>query len=113
MTPTLRPGDTVLVRHGAPVQIGAVVLARFRSRPELDVIKRVAGGDAMSGWLLGSDNSRVGSDSRELGTADVAAVALWVFRGPVQGARNAGRSRLASLWQRFPHRLPPPPPAGL
>src|SRR4051794_2146276 len=34
MTPTLLPGDLVLVRHGAPVRPGALVLARFHSQPE-------------------------------------------------------------------------------
>src|SRR5581483_3347043 len=64
MTPTLLPGDLVLVRHGARVRPGAVVLASFRSRPELLVIKRAVRAEA-GGWLLASDNPRAGSDSRQ------------------------------------------------
>jgi phage repressor protein C with HTH and peptisase S24 domain len=79
MTPTLRPGDVLLVRHGATVRPGSVVLATFRSRPALAVVKRAVRPDG-TGWWLSSDNSRAGSDSRDLGVADVHAVASWVFR---------------------------------
>lgn len=95
MTPTLRSGDWLLVRHGAPVGPGAVVLARFRSRPDLVVIKRtLAGSDG--GWLLASDNPGAGSDSRQYGPADVQAVAIWHWctgGGPSRGwrARWLGR----------------------
>jgi phage repressor protein C with HTH and peptisase S24 domain len=76
MTPTLLAGDRVLVRHGARIQPGAIVLATFRSRPELVVIKRV--GSASDGaWWLVSDNPRAGSDSAVYGPAAVQAVA-WI-----------------------------------
>ena len=57
MTPTLLPGDWVLVRHGAAVRPGAIVLGRFRQRPDLAVIKRAVG-ERDGGWLLASDNAR-------------------------------------------------------
>ncbi|MCW2541371.1 MAG: nickel-type superoxide dismutase maturation protease [Frankiales bacterium] len=78
MTPTLLPGDRVLVRHGARVRPGAVVLGTFRSRPELIVIKRVGSGSDGAWWLV-SDNPRAGSDSSVYGTADVQAVARFVL----------------------------------
>jgi phage repressor protein C with HTH and peptisase S24 domain len=88
MTPTLLPDDLVLVRHGAQVVGGAIVLARFRSRPELPVIKRAAY-EQDGGWWLASDNTRAGSDSRQYGVADVEATAMWIWspghiRGPLR-----------------------------
>ena len=106
MTPTLLDGNLVLVRHQARVRPGQVVLARFRSREDLAVIKRVeraAGG----GWLLASDNPRAGTDSRQHGVADVLAVAVWMWpTGPVQPHPGVLR-RLVG------RRLPPAPPDGL
>ena len=34
MVPTLRSGDALLVRLGAKVRSGDIVVARFRTRPE-------------------------------------------------------------------------------
>jgi len=89
MTPTLVPGDLVLVRHGMTVSGGVIVLARFRSRPELAVIKRAVR-ERDGGWLLASDNPRAGSDSRQYGVADVEACARWILR---RGQARAGRWR--------------------
>jgi nickel-type superoxide dismutase maturation protease len=71
MSPTLRHGDAILVRRGgrAPV-VGDVVVARFRSRPDLLVVKRVARREADGWWLVG-DNTFVTDDSRAYGVADV------------------------------------------
>ena len=79
MTPTLQDGDRLLVHYGGRVRAGAVVLGRFRSDPDLAVIKRVSEADPAGGWRLASDNSRAGTDSRTLGPAEVEAVAvrLW------------------------------------
>jgi nickel-type superoxide dismutase maturation protease len=101
MTPTLLSGDWLLVRHGARVRPGSIVLARFRSRPDLVVIKRaVAGSDG--GWLLASDNPGAGSDSRQYGPADVQAVVIW------QWCTGAGLSR--GWWaRRLGHRPEPSP----
>ncbi len=55
MVPALHAGDCLLVRRGVPVRPGDLVVARFRTRPELLVVKRaVAPQDG--GWLLSSDN---------------------------------------------------------
>jgi phage repressor protein C with HTH and peptisase S24 domain len=72
MTPTLRSGDTVLVRHGARVRPGDVVLARFRSLPGRLVLKRAAR-EQDGGWWLTSDNEFAGGDSATHGVADVLA----------------------------------------
>jgi nickel-type superoxide dismutase maturation protease len=92
MSPTVRHGDRLLVRRlppGTAVPAGAVVLARFPSRPELLVVKRVARAVPGGAWVLG-DNPLVTDDSRAFGRAV-----------PV------GRV-LARLWPR-PGRLPAPP----
>jgi hypothetical protein len=47
-----------------------VVVARFRSRPDLLVVKRVARPVGDGWWLLG-DNPLVTDDSRAYGVADV------------------------------------------
>jgi SOS-response transcriptional repressor LexA len=106
MTPTLLPGDWVLVRHGKPARAGAIVLARFRSRPDLLAIKRAVRPDS-GGWLVASDHPRAGSDSRQFGVAEVNAVAVRIWH------RGAGRPRDPAWrrWVGWP--VPPPPPDDL
>jgi nickel-type superoxide dismutase maturation protease len=70
MAPTVRSGDALLVRRGSRVRPGDIVVARFRSRPDLLVVKRaVAPQDG--GWWLRGDNDLVTDDSRAYGVADV------------------------------------------
>ena len=72
MVPALRDGDCLLVLYGAAVRTGDVVVARYRSRPGLLVVKRaVAAQDG--GWLLASDNPFAEGPA---GVADVAARAV-------------------------------------
>jgi nickel-type superoxide dismutase maturation protease len=66
MVPALYDGDQVLVRYGAPIRSGAVVLFRHPLRQDLLVVKR-AEGRRRGGWWLLSDNQFVESDSREYG----------------------------------------------
>ena len=73
MAPTLKDGDAVLARRGGrPPRPGDVVIGRFRSRPDLLVLKRVVrrAGDA---WWLQGDNALGTDDSRTYGVADVTA----------------------------------------
>jgi nickel-type superoxide dismutase maturation protease len=95
MSPTVRHGDRLLVRRvrtGAAVAPGSVVLARFPSRPDLLVVKRVRRPVPGGHWVEG-DNPLVADDSRAYGPAVVV-----------------GRV-VARLWPR-PGRLPPPSPSG-
>lgn len=71
MAPTLRHGDALLVRAGGrAVRPGDVVVAVFRSRPELIVVKRAIR-QTDGGWWVRGDNDLVTDDSRRYGTADV------------------------------------------
>jgi len=73
MVPTLRDGDAVLARRGGrSVRPGDVVLGRFRSRPDLLVVKRVVRREG-TGWWLEGDNRLIEDDSRTYGVADVWA----------------------------------------
>lgn len=47
-----------------------MVVARFRSRPDLLVVKRAIRPEA-GGWWIRSDNDLVSDDSRTYGVADV------------------------------------------
>jgi phage repressor protein C with HTH and peptisase S24 domain len=79
MSPTLRSGDVVLVRHGAGIRPGDVVLARFRSLPDRLVLKRTVRAEG-DGWWLASDNPFAGGDSAVHGVADVLARVTWRVR---------------------------------
>jgi nickel-type superoxide dismutase maturation protease len=70
MAPTLRHGDALLVRRTTRVRPGDVVVGRFRERPDLLVVKRVARREGTGWWLVG-DNDLVADDSRAYGVADV------------------------------------------
>jgi nickel-type superoxide dismutase maturation protease len=91
MSPTVRSGDRLLVRRRTPDAVGPgdVVLARFPSRPDLLVVKRVRRAVDGGHWVEG-DNPFVTDDSRAYGAAIVV-----------------GRV-VARVWPR-PGRLPPPP----
>ena len=95
MRPTLRPGDRLLVRYGARVRPGRLVLARFADGTL--TVKRAAERRTTSsgrpGWWLTSDNSVAGVDSRHRGPvpdADVLAVVLarlWPWPRPWRTSR--------------------------
>lgn len=70
MAPTLRAGDALIVRRGGRVRAGDVVVAEFRSRPGLLVVKRAVA-ERDGGWWLVGDNAFVEDDSRAHGVADV------------------------------------------
>src|SRR4051795_7832886 len=80
MVPALRHGDVVIVRHGAMIRPGDVVIASFRSLPGRLVIKRAVR-PLDGGWWLASDNSVVAGDSEEHGVADVSARVVLRVRG--------------------------------
>ena len=70
MVPTLHSGDALLVRRGARVREGDVVVARFRARPDLLVVKRAVR-EEEGGWWIQGDNPLIEDDSRRYGVADV------------------------------------------
>ena len=72
MVPALRDGDCVVVRRRRRVRPGDVVVARFRSRPDLLVVKRAVEASE-GGWLLASDNPFAEGPS---GVADVEATVV-------------------------------------
>ena len=75
MLPTLREGDCLVVRRGGGVRAGDVVVARFRERPTLLVIKRAVR-PLEGGWELASDNPAVEGHGLTRGVGDVEAVVL-------------------------------------
>jgi SOS-response transcriptional repressor LexA len=90
MSPTVRHGDRLLVRRvrsADAVSAGDVVLARFPSRPELLVVKRVRRAVEGGHWVEG-DNPFVTDDSRAFGPAVVV--------GRVVGRLWPGPGRLAA-----------------
>ncbi|WP_250557194.1 S26 family signal peptidase [Pseudonocardia lacus] len=87
MSPALSDGDVVVVRFGAPVRAGDVVLVTWPARPGQLSVKRAVRPDG-DGWLVRGDNPFGSTDSRTLGPATVVAVVR------------------ARLWPR-PGRLPP------
>lgn len=94
MEPALRPGDLVVVLHGAPVRPGRLVVCRLPDGPmgarplgiKRAVARRIDGGTVT--WWVRSDNPAQGTDSRTFGAvpaADVLAVGVarvprWVTR---------------------------------
>jgi SOS-response transcriptional repressor LexA len=96
MRPTLRPGDRLLVRYGARVRPGRLVLARFADGTL--TVKRAAERRTTSsgrpGWWLTSDNPAVGVDSRHRGPVPddavlgVAVARVWPRPRPMRHPRR-------------------------
>ena len=87
MVPTLRHGDALLVRPGASVRPGDLVIARFPAGPDLLVVKRAIRPTAY-GWWLEGDNPLVADDSRVYGPGVVLAKVLvryWPIRRAERG----------------------------
>jgi nickel-type superoxide dismutase maturation protease len=93
MLPVLRPGDWLLVRPGARIAPGDVVVARHPRR-DLLIVKRATRREA-DGWWLESDNQRAS------GRQD-----SWDF-GAVPDALIVGRV-VMRYWPRPSLRLGPP-----
>jgi phage repressor protein C with HTH and peptisase S24 domain len=91
MVPTLRDGDTILVRRTSRVWPGDVVVARFPGQAGL-VVKRAVRPVA-GGWWVEGDNDAVADDSRRYGPAVVEGRVLlrwwprltWLRRPPGHG----------------------------
>lgn len=85
MEPALTPGDVVLVRTGAPLRTGEVVLFRDRGSLVLHRLKRTT----TSGWITRGDANPV-DDARPLSRSRVVGVA--VARVPFGKAAAVTRS---------------------
>ena len=94
MLPTLRPGDRLLVRHGAQVRPGAVVVARFAdgTLAVKRAVERRTSSTGAAGWWLLSDHPDEGVDSRHRGVVPADRVSAVV---------------LGRVWPR-PRRFPAP-----
>ena len=66
MVPTYYQGDRLLVRYGARVRAGDVVLARDPRSPERILVKRPERREPAGWWLL-ADNPYAPGDSRQFG----------------------------------------------
>jgi hypothetical protein len=96
MQPTLRDGDLLLVRWGAPPRAGRVAVVRLppddRGRPRPTSVKRLVRREA-DGWWVERDSPVEGVDSWQVGalaTGDVLALVV------------------ARLWPRPARALPDP-----
>ncbi|GAA3844139.1 hypothetical protein GCM10022243_08180 [Saccharothrix violaceirubra] len=76
MAPTLRTGDLVIVRFGAPPTTQDVVLVRWDGRPGQLSVKRALR-ETGGGWHVEGDNPFASTDSRTLGAAHVLGVVLF------------------------------------
>jgi phage repressor protein C with HTH and peptisase S24 domain len=76
MVPTLYDGDCLLVGRGFRVRPGDLVVGRFRSRPEVLVVKRAVS-PYDGGWEVVSENPYV---TMPEGVVDVEARVLWRYR---------------------------------
>jgi hypothetical protein len=101
MMPTLAAGDRLLVRYGAAVRPGALVLARLADGTlavKRATERRTTATGRPAWWLL-SDDPAVGVDSRHRGPVpdeDVLAVVLlrvWPSPRPLSAPRPHNRGR--------------------
>jgi nickel-type superoxide dismutase maturation protease len=96
MVPTLHHGDRLLVRYGARVRAGDVVVLRHPLQQDLLIVKRAAQRRPGGWWVLG-DNPFAESDSRAFGAVPdelVLARVLGRFRPP-RGVRGSVTAALA------------------
>jgi hypothetical protein len=78
MVPTLLDGDALVAYPVRRVRSGDVVIARFRSRPDLLVVKRAIR-PYRDGWWIEGDNPLVTDDSRKYGEAVVLGRVLFRY----------------------------------
>ncbi|HEY2831237.1 MAG TPA: S24 family peptidase [Sporichthyaceae bacterium] len=83
MLPTLRDGDLLLVRKGAPVPVGRLVIVRL---PDGTTAVKRAVHRVPEGWWVERDNASAGVDSWQVGAiapVDVLGVVvarIWPWR---------------------------------
>ncbi|MEU9447961.1 nickel-type superoxide dismutase maturation protease [Streptomyces sp. NPDC048277] len=90
MVPTLYQGDQLLVRYGARVRAGDVVVLRHPFQQDLLVVKRAVELREGGWWVLG-DNQSGSSDSNDYGTVPEELIlgrALFRYRPRAAGQRS-------------------------
>jgi nickel-type superoxide dismutase maturation protease len=93
MVPTLYHGDRLVVRYGARIRPGDVVVLRHPFQQDLLVVKRAAERREGGWWVLG-DNAYAGGDSTDYGTVPEELV-LGKVRFRYRPRPSAQRSPLA------------------
>ncbi|MFE2943218.1 nickel-type superoxide dismutase maturation protease [Streptomyces sp. NPDC059255] len=90
MYPTLRHGDQLLVRYGAPVKAGDVAVLRHPLQQDLLIVKRLVEWRDGGWWVLG-DNPGAEGDSRVFGTVpeELLLGRVRVRYRPLGGQRSA------------------------
>lgn len=98
MLPTLCHGDQLLVRYGARVRPGDVVILRHPFQQDLLVVKRAVE-RRTGGWWVRGDNPYAGGDSTDYGTVPeelVLARVLGRYRPRAARGGTAQRTPVAS-----------------
>jgi nickel-type superoxide dismutase maturation protease len=100
MLPGLAPGDWLVVRRGARVRPGALVVAEHPGRPGLLIVKRAVHREP-GGWWLESDNQRAPGrqDSWDFGAVPDALLAGRVVARYWPPSRAGTVTRGLSGWQ--------------
>jgi nickel-type superoxide dismutase maturation protease len=98
MAPTIHPGDLCLVRWGASIRPGDVVVARLPDRP-LGVKRAIE--FTPDGWVLAGDNPAASTDSRTFGAVPATDVLgrVLVRYWPLSTRPLVGRRVARKSWQ--------------
>jgi nickel-type superoxide dismutase maturation protease len=98
MLPTLRPGDHLVVRYGAAVRPGDVVVLRHPFQHDLLIVKRAVE-RRTGGWWVRGDNGAVPNDSREFGVVpdELVVARAWLRLRPPRGIQPSVTSALGWL----------------
>ncbi|MFJ5676796.1 nickel-type superoxide dismutase maturation protease [Streptomyces sp. NPDC093097] len=93
MVPTLQPGDQLVVRYGAVVRPGDVVVLRHPFRQDLLIVKRAVE-RRDGGWWVRGDNPFVENDSREFGAVpdELVVARAWLRVRPPRGLQRSPRA---------------------
>ncbi|WP_037772921.1 nickel-type superoxide dismutase maturation protease [Streptomyces sclerotialus] len=90
MVPTLHPGDQLVVKYGAAVRPGDVIVLKHPFRQDLLIVKRAVE-RRTGGWWVQGDNPYVANDSREFGTVpdELVVARAWLRVRPPRDVRRS------------------------